>query len=165
VTVLYKLPLAVPVWRTPASGRSSSACRPLAILTGAQGRPRSPRVFGPAGDRRGSHRSRLRQLLLGALVATMGAGLAISDFPLAFGGSCLRSRVHTSVVTMGAHGAKKPMHAQIRILVRFQLGYAYFAAHESTSWQRAMSRTVVWRPFMLGAAFRSPAPWGCSRTP
>jgi heme a synthase len=87
VTVLYKLPLAVSVahaclaqtffcitvalavltgrrWQAPGSVASRSALPLLAALTTAV-------VFG--------------QLVLGALVRHMGAGLAIPDFPLAFG--------------------------------------------------------------------------------
>jgi len=86
VTVLYKLPLAVSVthaclaqvffcitvtlavvtgaaWQTPLAGERS-ALPPLAVVTTAA-------VFC--------------QLVLGALMRHMGAGLAIPDFPLAFG--------------------------------------------------------------------------------
>src|SRR5438128_1820562 len=89
VTVLYKLPLAVsvthaclaqaffcltvaltivtaPGWTSPPA-RVSADAPPLALLAGAS----TAAVFG--------------QLVLGALMRHMGAGLAIPDFPLAFG--------------------------------------------------------------------------------
>ena len=89
VTVLYKLPLAVsvthaclaqaffcltvaltivtgPGWASPPAPLSADGS-PLALLAGAT----TAAVFG--------------QLVLGALMRHMGAGLAIPDFPLAFG--------------------------------------------------------------------------------
>jgi len=57
------------------------------------------------------------------------------------------------------------MHAQIEFWFDFSSGYAYFAAHEIDELAARHGRTVVWRPFMLGAAFKVTGSMGLSRTP
>jgi 2-hydroxychromene-2-carboxylate isomerase len=47
----------------------------------------------------------------------------------------------------------------------FSSGYAYFAAQEIDALAARFGRDVVWRPFMLGAAFKVTGAMGLSRTP
>ena len=47
----------------------------------------------------------------------------------------------------------------------FASGYAYFAALEIEALAARHGRTVVWRPFTLGAAFKVTGAQGLSRTP
>jgi len=47
----------------------------------------------------------------------------------------------------------------------FASGYAYFAALEIEALAERHSRTVAWRPFTLGAAFKVTGAQGLSRTP
>ncbi len=47
----------------------------------------------------------------------------------------------------------------------FGSGYAYFAHLEIDRIERATGRTVLWRPFMLGAAFKVTGAQGLSSTP
>jgi 2-hydroxychromene-2-carboxylate isomerase len=57
------------------------------------------------------------------------------------------------------------MHAPIEFWFDFSSGYAYFAAHEIDELAARHGRTVTWRPFMLGAAFKVTGSLGLSRTP
>jgi len=87
VTVLYKLPLAVSVTHACLAQAFFCLTVTLALVTGAEwtaARPRevSPRLARLAGATTGLV---FAQLVLGALMRHMGAGLAIPDFPLAFG--------------------------------------------------------------------------------
>ena len=47
----------------------------------------------------------------------------------------------------------------------FSSGYAYFAAFEVEAMAAKHGRTVLWRPFMLGAAFKQTGARGLSSTP
>ena len=47
----------------------------------------------------------------------------------------------------------------------FASGYAYFAALEIEALAERHGRTVLWRPFTLGAAFKVTGAQGLSRTP
>ena len=47
----------------------------------------------------------------------------------------------------------------------FASGYAYFAALEIEALAERHSRTVAWRPFTLGAAFKVTGAQGLGRTP
>ena len=47
----------------------------------------------------------------------------------------------------------------------FASGYAYFAAQEIEALGRRIDRSVLWRPFMLGAAFKATGARGLSSTP
>src|SRR5262249_56827782 len=47
----------------------------------------------------------------------------------------------------------------------FASGYAYFAAREIGAMAQRHGRTVAWRPFTLGAAFKVTGAQGLSRTP
>src|SRR6266481_4447634 len=87
VTVLYKLPLAVSVTHACLAQAFFCLTVTLALVTGAgwtaaQARDVSPRLARLAACTTGLV---FVQLVLGALMRHMGAGLAIPDFPLAFG--------------------------------------------------------------------------------
>ncbi len=87
VTVLYKLPLAVSVTHACLAQAFFCLTVTLALVTGAgwtaaQARGVSPRLARLAAFTTGLV---FVQLVLGALMRHMGAGLAIPDFPLAFG--------------------------------------------------------------------------------
>ena len=87
VTVLYKLPLAVSVTHACLAQAFFCLTVTLALVTGAgwtaaQARDVSPRLARLAAFTTGLV---FVQLVLGALMRHMGAGLAIPDFPLAFG--------------------------------------------------------------------------------
>src|SRR5881296_3279954 len=87
VTVLYKLPLAVSVTHACLAQAFFCLTVALTIVTGAgwtaaQARDVSPRLARLAAFTTGLV---FVQLVLGALMRHMGAGLAIPDFPLAFG--------------------------------------------------------------------------------
>lgn len=47
----------------------------------------------------------------------------------------------------------------------FSSGYAYFAAHEIEALGARVERNILWRPFMLGAAFKRTGAKGLSSTP
>lgn len=47
----------------------------------------------------------------------------------------------------------------------FSSGYAYLAAHEIDALGDRVGRNVLWRPFMLGAAFKITGMRGLSSTP
>lgn len=55
--------------------------------------------------------------------------------------------------------------APIEFWFDFASGYAYFAALEIDELAERHGRTVVWRPFTLGAAFKVTGAQGLSRTP
>jgi len=57
------------------------------------------------------------------------------------------------------------MPAPIEFWFDFSSGYAYFAAQEIDALAQRHGRTVLWRPFMLGAAFKVTGAQGLSRTP
>lgn len=57
------------------------------------------------------------------------------------------------------------MNAPIEFWFDFSSGYAYFAAHEIDGLAARHDRTVTWRPFMLGVAFKVTGSLGLSRTP
>lgn len=57
------------------------------------------------------------------------------------------------------------MPAPIEFWFDFSSGYAYFAAQEIEALAARHGRTVLWRPFMLGAAFKVTGATGLSRTP
>lgn len=57
------------------------------------------------------------------------------------------------------------MPTPIEFWFDFSSGYAYFAAHEIDELSARFGREVVWRPFMLGAAFKITGALGLSRTP
>ena len=57
------------------------------------------------------------------------------------------------------------MPAPIEFWFDFSSGYAYFAAQEIDALAERHGRTVLWRPFMLGAAFKVTGATGLSRTP
>jgi cytochrome c oxidase assembly protein subunit 15 len=89
VTVLYKLPLAVSVSHACLAQIFFCLTVAMAIVTGpAWGPPRSPALsFGSPVAALGAATAVavFGQLVLGALTRHLGAGLAIPDFPLAFG--------------------------------------------------------------------------------
>jgi 2-hydroxychromene-2-carboxylate isomerase len=55
--------------------------------------------------------------------------------------------------------------APIEFWFDFASGYAYFAALEIDALAERYGRTVLWRPFTLGAAFKVTGAQGLSRTP
>src|SRR5712691_8182231 len=55
--------------------------------------------------------------------------------------------------------------APIEFWLDFASGYAYFAALEIEALAERYGRTVVWRPFTLGTAFKVTGAQGLSRTP
>jgi 2-hydroxychromene-2-carboxylate isomerase len=55
--------------------------------------------------------------------------------------------------------------APIEFWFDFASGYAYFAALEIEDLAERHGRTVIWRPFTLGAAFKVTGAQGLSRTP
>ena len=57
------------------------------------------------------------------------------------------------------------MPAPIEFWFDFSSGYAYFAAQEIDGLATRHGRTVLWRPFMLGGAFKVTGALGLSRTP
>jgi len=57
------------------------------------------------------------------------------------------------------------MHSPIEFWFDFSSGYAYFAAHEIDELAARHGRAVLWRPYMLGAAFKVTGATGLSRTP
>jgi len=57
------------------------------------------------------------------------------------------------------------MPAPIEFWFDFSSGYAYFAAQEIEGLAARHGRTVLWRPYMLGAAFKITGAMGLSRTP
>jgi len=61
--------------------------------------------------------------------------------------------------------ARPPSGAPIEFWFDFSSGYAYFAAFEIEALAERHGRTVVWRPFTLGAAFKVTGLQGLSRTP
>jgi len=86
VTVLYKLPLAVSVAHACLGQIFFCLTVALAILTGAQWQAPVPGASSALPAIAAATTALVfGQLLLGALVRHMGAGLAIPDFPLAFG--------------------------------------------------------------------------------
>ncbi len=60
---------------------------------------------------------------------------------------------------------RQPDGAAIEFWFDFASGYAYFAALEIDALAARHGRTVVWRPFTLGAAFKVTGAQGLSRTP
>lgn len=64
---------------------------------------------------------------------------------------------------MNAVQVKSP--APIEFWFDFASGYAYFAALEIEALVKRHGRTVTWRPFTLGAAFKLTGAQGLSRTP
>ena len=62
---------------------------------------------------------------------------------------------------MNAAQGSKP----IEFWFDFASGYAYFAALEIEALAERHGRTVLWRPFTLGAAFKVTGAQGLSRTP
>jgi heme a synthase len=87
VTVLYKLPLAVSVTHACLAQAFFCLTVALAAVTGRAWDAPRPQVAPPALARLAGVTTALvfAQLVLGALMRHMGAGLAIPDFPLAFG--------------------------------------------------------------------------------
>src|SRR5438128_5760039 len=87
VTVLYKRPLAVSVTHACLAQAFFCLTVTLALVTGAGWTAARPRDVSPRLARLGALTTGLvfAQLVLGALMRHMGAGLAIPDFPLAFG--------------------------------------------------------------------------------
>src|SRR5207249_7017861 len=87
VTVLYKLPLAVSVTHACLAQAFFCLTVTLALVTGAGWTAARPRDVSPRLARLAALTTGLvfAQLVLGALMRHMGAGLAIPDFPLAFG--------------------------------------------------------------------------------
>jgi len=89
VTVLYKLPLAVSVTHACLAQVFFCLAVSMAIVTGpGWGPPRSPALSlgSPVAALAAATTTAVFcQLVLGALTRHMGAGLAIPDFPLAFG--------------------------------------------------------------------------------
>jgi len=62
-------------------------------------------------------------------------------------------------------GEPKRAGAPIEFWFDFASGYAYFAALEIEALAARHGRTVQWRPFTLGAAFKVTGAQGLSRTP
>ncbi len=87
VTVLYKLPLAVSVTHACLAQAFFCLTVALALLTGPGWATAAPRDVSPRVARLAAATTGVvfAQLVLGALMRHMGAGLAIPDFPLAFG--------------------------------------------------------------------------------
>ena len=86
VTVLYKLPLAVSVAHACVGQIFFCLTVALAVVTGIEWQAPSPAASSALPAIAATTTALIfGQLLLGALVRHMGAGLAISDFPLAFG--------------------------------------------------------------------------------
>jgi cytochrome c oxidase assembly protein subunit 15 len=88
VTVLYKLPLAVSVTHACLAQTFFCLTVALAVLTSERwvaARPRADARSGVPVLAAITTGFVFAQLVLGALVRHMGAGLAIPDFPLAFG--------------------------------------------------------------------------------
>src|SRR5437016_14025657 len=87
ITVLYKLPLAVSVTHACLAQTFFCLTVTLALVTGAGWAAARPRDVSPRLARLAALTTGLvfAQLVLGALMRHMGAGLAIPDFPLAFG--------------------------------------------------------------------------------
>jgi len=87
VTVLYQLPLAVSVTHACLAQAFFCLTVTLALVTGAGWTAARPREVAPRLARLAAFTTGLVfvQLVLGALMRHMGAGLAIPDFPLAFG--------------------------------------------------------------------------------
>src|SRR5216117_4444415 len=87
ITVLYKLPLAVSVTHACLAQTFFCLTVTLALVTGAGWTAARPREVAPRLARLAAFTTGLVfvQLVLGALMRHMGAGLAIPDFPLAFG--------------------------------------------------------------------------------
>ncbi|MFN8545903.1 MAG: COX15/CtaA family protein [Candidatus Binatia bacterium] len=89
VTVLYRLPLAVSVTHACLAQTFFCLTVALALVTGPAwanaARSRSPARAQLAARATVATAIVFLQLVLGALVRHMGAGLAIPDFPLAFG--------------------------------------------------------------------------------
>src|SRR2546426_3378384 len=87
VTVLYKLPLAVSVTHACLAQTFFCLTVTLALVTGAGWTAAQPQDVSPRLARFAAFTTGLVfvQLVLGALMRHMGAGLAIPDFPLAFG--------------------------------------------------------------------------------
>src|SRR5438094_3256751 len=86
VTVLYKLPLAVSVAHACLGQMFFCLTVALAVLTGTEWRAPLPAASSALPAVAGATTALVfGQLLLGAFVRHMGAGLAIPDFPLAFG--------------------------------------------------------------------------------
>ena len=56
-------------------------------------------------------------------------------------------------------------HAAIEFWFDFSSGYAYFAAQEIDSLAARHGREVLWRPYMLGVAFKHTGARGLSGTP
>jgi protoheme IX farnesyltransferase len=85
-TVLYKLPLAVSVAHACLAQTFFCLTVALAVLTGAEWQAPAPAAASPLPAIAATTTALIfGQLVLGALVRHMGAGLAIPDFPLAFG--------------------------------------------------------------------------------
>ena len=59
----------------------------------------------------------------------------------------------------------KPALPPIEFWFDFASGYAYFAALEIEALAERRGRSVLWRPFTLGAAFKATGAQGLSRTP
>ena len=59
----------------------------------------------------------------------------------------------------------EPSRAPLEFWFDFASGYAYFAALEIEALAERHGRTVLWRPFTLGAAFKVTGAQGLSRTP
>jgi len=87
VTVLYRLPLAVSVTHACLAQAFFCLTVALATVTGPRWAASGPRVAPalPAVLAGATTTLVFGQLVLGALMRHMGAGLAIPDFPLAFG--------------------------------------------------------------------------------
>src|SRR5881628_3873676 len=87
VTVLYKLPLAVSVTHACLAQAFFCLTVTLALVTSAGWTAARPREVAPRLARLAAFTTSLVfvQLVLGALMRHLGAGLAIPDFPLAFG--------------------------------------------------------------------------------
>ena len=56
-------------------------------------------------------------------------------------------------------------YAPIEFWFDFSSGYAYFAAYEIDAVAERHGRSVLWRPYMLGAAFKLTGARGLSGTP
>jgi cytochrome c oxidase assembly protein subunit 15 len=86
VTVLYKLPLAVSVAHACLGQMFFCLTVALAVLTGVEWQAPAPAAASALPAIAATTTALIfGQLVLGALVRHMGAGLAIPDFPLAFG--------------------------------------------------------------------------------
>ena len=87
VTVLYKLPLAISVTHACLAQAFFCLTVTLALVTGPAWAAARPRVASPRLVPLATLTTVVvfAQLVMGALMRHMGAGLAIPDFPLAFG--------------------------------------------------------------------------------